>query len=71
MRSAATCSIASTSAISWSPWIGFVAGIDFDQIVDQQHLDDPVYSDGAIGMFRQDEGIERNVPAVLCRVFKT
>ncbi len=42
-----------------------IADIDLDEVVDQQHLDDAFYPDGAVGMFCKDQGIERDVPAVL------
>ncbi len=42
-----------------------VACINFNQIMDQKHPDDPGDIDGPIGMLGQRDGIECNMPAML------
>ncbi len=48
---------------------GCVAALDFDQVVDQQHLDHAADLDGACGIFGQDDAEQGQVPGVLGGVF--
>ena len=46
-----------------------VAGIDLDDVVDQQHLQHARQVDGLVGMLRKHHGHQRELPAVLGVVF--
>ena len=46
-----------------------VARVDLDQVVDQQHRDDPPDVDLGRGVLREHQGHQRHVPGVFCIVF--
>ncbi|KAK68889.1 hypothetical protein L500_3802 [Bordetella holmesii CDC-H643-BH] len=48
---------------------GGVAGIDLDDVVDQQHLDYAQHIDGRGGVLRQRERVQRQMPGMLGAVF--
>ncbi len=48
---------------------GRIAALDFDQIVDQQHFDDPADSDRTHGVFGEDDAEQGQVPGMFGGVF--
>ena len=48
---------------------GGISSIDFNQVMQQQHLQDPVDVNGPVGVFCHRQRVKHDVPAMFGRVF--